>query len=67
MVISEITPRGTPHPSPTPEGSDRSGENPPALYALAACLVFAAMAWFLLRENMAYTRPLAVLMAEGDG
>ena len=37
MVISEITPRGTPPPSPTPEGSDRSGENLPSLYALAAC------------------------------
>jgi hypothetical protein len=39
----------------------------PSLYALAACLVIAATAWFLLRENMAYTRPLAILMAEGDG
>jgi hypothetical protein len=67
MNISEVTTRVTPTPSPTPEGSDRSGENPPSLYALAACLVIAATAWFLLRENMAYTRPLAVLMAEGDG
>jgi hypothetical protein len=39
MNISEVTTRVTPTPSPTPKGSDRPGENPPSLYALAACLV----------------------------
>jgi hypothetical protein len=48
MNITEVTTRVTPTPSPTPEGSDRSGEDPPSLDALAACLVIAATAWFLL-------------------
>ena len=67
-LVVPVTMGGTPPPSPTPEGSDQLGGRIfPSLYALAACLVIAATAWFLLRENMAYMRPLAVLMAEGDG
>jgi hypothetical protein len=74
MNISEVTTRVTPTPSPIPEGvGPLGGES-----SLAVCvgdlpshrhdgLVPVEGEHGLLRENMAYTRPLAVLMAEGDG
>jgi AI-2 transport protein TqsA len=58
MNVSELTTRVT--PSPTPEEGDRSGMNPPSLYALAAVLVITATAWFLLKELAPLMRPLVL-------
>ena len=60
MGSPELTTPVIPTPSPTPEGADRSGEDPPSLYALAAILVIAATAWFLLKELAPLMRPLVL-------
>src|SRR3954447_25890328 len=63
MGMNEGTARVS--PPPIPEDVDRSGEGPRSLYALAAGLVVAATAWFLLKELAPLLRPLilAVFLA----